>query len=175
METMVKAIILAAGLGNRMRPLTYTRHKTLLPILDHTILGRIVDGLLANDVRDLVLVTGYRADELRAYMSEQYAHLTPHYVHNERYAQTNNIFSLALAFEQIPIDSDLLIIESDLICDPALIRQIIHSSKGNVALVDHFRFGMDGTAVALEKDVITQVIPSHLQGAQFDHTDKVRL
>jgi histidinol-phosphate/aromatic aminotransferase/cobyric acid decarboxylase-like protein/choline kinase len=170
----MKAIILTAGFGNRMRPLTFEKHKTLLPVLEHTILGRIIDGLLYNHVRDIVLVTGYRADDIHAYMDDNYGDLDVEYVHNERYAETNNIYSLALAFDNVEIDTDLLIIESDLIYHPSVIDQIIKSPRPNVALVDHFRFGMDGTAVAVKHGVITQVIPPHVQDEHFDHSDKFK-
>ena len=54
----MKAIILAAGYGNRMRPLTDRTHKTLLKVGGETILSRILDGLIANEVTDIVMVTG---------------------------------------------------------------------------------------------------------------------
>ena len=114
----MKAIILAAGYGNRMRPLTDHVHKTLLTVAGQTIIGRIMDGLVDNGIRDLVVVTGYRAEELTRYLSANYPHLSIQYVHNERYRETNNIYSMALAFEHTVIDDDLVLIESDLIYQP---------------------------------------------------------
>jgi len=67
------AIILAAGYARRMRPLTDETHKTLLPVGDSTILGRILDGLLAIGVDDLVIVTGYRDADLRAFVASHRA------------------------------------------------------------------------------------------------------
>ena len=54
------AIILAAGYGNRMRPLTDNEHKTLLKINDITIIDNIIDSLIDNAVNNIVVVTGYR-------------------------------------------------------------------------------------------------------------------
>jgi NDP-sugar pyrophosphorylase family protein len=66
----MKAIILAAGYGNRMRPLTDTVHKTLLTVAGETIIGRIIDGLCNNNITDIVVVTGYRDRELVDFLSK---------------------------------------------------------------------------------------------------------
>jgi histidinol-phosphate/aromatic aminotransferase/cobyric acid decarboxylase-like protein/choline kinase len=170
----MKAIILAAGYGNRMRPLTDHIHKTLLTVAGHTIIGRIVDGLVDNGIRDLVVVTGYRAEELASYLSATYPHLSIQYVHNERYRETNNIYSMALAFEHTVIDDDLVLIESDLIYQPVVIARLLSSKEKNVALVDRYARGMDGTVVTVDNGVITNVIPPHLQDDAFDFTDKYK-
>ena len=170
----MKAIILTAGYGNRMRPLTLTTHKTLLKIGNQTVINRIVDNLLAYGIEDIVLVTGYRAEDLQAHLTADYPHVPITYIHNERFAQTNNIFSLALAFENITIDSDILVIESDLIYQPEILGRLLASEHENVALVDRYQIGMDGTVVTIEDDVITNVIPPHLQGEDFDFTDKFK-
>jgi histidinol-phosphate/aromatic aminotransferase/cobyric acid decarboxylase-like protein/choline kinase len=170
----MKAIILAAGYGNRMRPLTDNAHKTLLNIAGETIIGRILDGLCDNNITEFVIVTGYRRDELVEYCSKNYPHCSIQYVHNERYRETNNIFSMSLAFEQTDIDSDIVLIESDLIYEPAVIRRLLSSRFANVALVDRYASGMDGTVVKVENSVVTSVIPPHLQDAKFDFSDKFK-
>jgi histidinol-phosphate/aromatic aminotransferase/cobyric acid decarboxylase-like protein/choline kinase len=170
----MKAIILAAGYGNRMRPLTDHIHKTLLTVAGQTIIGRIVDGLVDNGIRDLVVVTGYRAQELAGYLSATYPHLSIQYVHNERFRETNNIYSMALAFEHTVIDDDLVLIESDLIYQPGVIARLLSSREKNVALVDRYARGMDGTVVTVDNGVITNVIPPHLQDDAFDFTDKYK-
>jgi histidinol-phosphate/aromatic aminotransferase/cobyric acid decarboxylase-like protein/choline kinase len=170
----MKAIILTAGYGNRMRPLTDNTHKTLLTIAGETIIGRILDGLCDNNITDFVIVTGYRHEELMNYCSSHYPSCSIQYVYNERFRETNNIFSMALAFEQIEIDSDIILIESDLIYEPAVIKQLLDSPYANVALVDRWASGMDGTVVKVEKNIITSVIPPHLQDAKFDFSDKFK-
>ena len=170
----MKAIILAAGYGNRMRPLTDSKHKTLLTVAGKTIIGRILDGLYDNGITDIVVVTGYRREELVDYLSQNYAHCSISYVHNERYRETNNIYSMALAFEQTAIDTDIVLIESDLIYEPAVIKRLLSSERSTVALVDKYASGMDGTVVMVESGIITSVIPPHLQGNKFDFSDKYK-
>jgi histidinol-phosphate/aromatic aminotransferase/cobyric acid decarboxylase-like protein/choline kinase len=170
----MKAIILAAGYGNRMRPLTDDIHKTLLIVSGKTIIGGIIDGLVDNGILDIVVVTGYRDKELAGWLSSAYPGLSIHYVHNERFRETNNIFSMALAFEQTVIDDDIVLIESDLIYQPSVIKRLLESKEKNVALVDRYCRGMDGTVVTVEDGIITSVIPPHLQDENFDFSDKYK-
>lgn len=169
------AIILAAGYGNRMRPLTDNEHKTLLKINGITILDNIIDSLITNSVKKVVIVTGYRSEELKKYLLENYNNVNFQFVHNEDFKTTNNIFSLSLAFKNIQIDSDIILIESDLIYDHKIISDLINDSNKNIALVSKYRSGMDGTVVKLgSNNKITEVIPPHLQDSNFSFSDKYK-
>jgi len=170
----MKAIVLAAGYGRRMRPLTDTTHKTLLRVGGKTIIGRIVEGLVANGIQDIVVVTGYRAHEVQEHLKSKYPDIGFRFVENTRYAETNNIYSMALAFEEGQIDDDVLLIELDLLCEAAIFARIVESPEPNVALVDRYRSGMDGTVVAVKEGVITEVIPTHLQQGDFSFADKYK-
>ena len=170
----MKAIILAAGYGNRMRPLTDNNHKTLLQIAGEPIIDRIMSGFISHDIKDVVVVTGYRQNDLRTHLDQTYSHVNITYVHNEKYRETNNIFSLALAFQQVEINDDILLIESDLIYEPHVLDQIVNSRYSNVALLSLYQRGMDGTVVKVADDKITEVIPPHLQDENFDFSDKYK-
>lgn len=170
----MKAIILTAGYGRRMRPLSDSNHKTLLRVGDTTIIEKILNGLVENDVADIVIVTGYLKDKLESFVLEKFPDVMFTFVHNEIYDKTNNIYSMALAFDQVEIDDDILLIESDLIYHPEIIKAILDDPRDNVALVDNYRQGMDGTVVAVKNNVITNVIPPHLQGHDFDFSDKFK-
>jgi histidinol-phosphate/aromatic aminotransferase/cobyric acid decarboxylase-like protein/choline kinase len=170
----MKAIVLAAGQGARLRPLTDQMHKSLLPVGDNTILGRIFDGLIAIQIRDILVVTGYRSEEIQAYLAERYPDLPVRFVHNERYRETNNIVSLAMALDRMEIDSDVILVECDVLFDPSILARLQSSERGNIALVDRYRPGMDGTVVSVEAGTITQVFPPHLQTEEFDYSDKYK-
>ena len=68
----MKALILAAGIGNRMRPLTNKVHKTLLTVNGEAIIDRIIFGLLENGITRMVVVTGYRVDELVSHLQYKF-------------------------------------------------------------------------------------------------------
>lgn len=171
----MRAIILAAGLGRRMMPLSERTHKTLLTIGGQPIIDRLIGGLQENGITRITMVTGYRADELEAHVLRQFPDLDFSFVRNDLYESTNNIHSLALAFDQIEFTEEIILLESDLIYEPAVLRRLIESNYDNVALVDRYRLGLDGTVVAMsESKVITQVIPGSLQGPSFDFSDKYK-
>ena len=169
----MRAVILAAGVGGRMAPLTEACHKTLLMVGGQTILGRILGSLERRGVCDVTIVTGYRADDIHAFVAGSFSHLSVTFVHNERYAETNNIYSAALAFaDGNSCDEETLLIESDLVFQPAVLDLLIDSPHPNVALVDRFGQGMDGTVVAINDDQrIRDVIPLANQAKGFDYSN----
>ena len=171
----MQALILAAGFGRRMRPLTDSCHKTLLPISGSTILDRIIGGLQERAVTPITIVTGYRADDVVEHVERHFPAVDVRYVHNKDYEITNNIHSMALAFEEMAFDDDVVLIESDLIYEAAVLDRLLASPAENVALVDHYRAGMDGTVVTLgDTGLITQVIPPSLQPSDFSFADKYK-
>lgn len=171
----MKAIILAAGIGRRMGSLTNECHKTLLQVGDQTIMARILEGLQVHGITEICIVTGYRADEVEDYVSREFPRLSCVFIRNERFASTNNVYSMSLALEAISLDTDVILIESDLVFESDVITKLIKSNHPNVALVDKYRTGMDGTVVSVSgENVITQVIPGSLQPANFDFSDKFK-
>ena len=170
----MKAIILAAGFGNRMSPLTNDTHKTLLKVAGKSIIDRILDSLGRNNVIDIVLVTGYKNEELVNHVLSNYPGFNFQFVHNSKYRETNNIFSLALAFQEITFDQDILLIESDLIYKEGVIETAINSKYENVALVSPYVIGLDGTVVQVLDNQITNIFPPHLQDEKFNLYDKFK-
>lgn len=136
----------------------------------------IIDSLIISDITDITIVTGYREAELKKYLSDTYPSLHINYVYNPRYDETNNIYSMSLALENLRIDRDIILIESDLIFDRAVMDRLINSRYENVALVDRWRPGMDGTVVAINdaSNLIANIIPPHLQGSGFTFADKYK-
>jgi len=170
----MQAIILAAGYGRRMRPLSDSSHKALLPIGSTTILARIIDGLREIDVEDITVVTGYRAEDIERYLREHYPETRFQFVENVRYDETNNIVSLSMGLEQIHLEDDLILVECDLLFEPRLLRRLLRDDAGNIALVDHYHTGMDGTVVSVSEGLVRQVFPPHLQGPDFQYADKYK-
>jgi choline kinase len=93
------AVILVAGVGSRLRPITDTRPKALAPIGDETILGRAVRLLLEFGVSRLILATGYREDAVRSALAGLAAPVV--YCPNPRYDSTQNSVSLALCRDAV--------------------------------------------------------------------------
>ena len=129
-------VILAAGMAKRLRPLTDERPKCLLKVGERTLLQRTVDGMIAAGIRELVVVTGYRANMIRDFLTETYPELTIHFIDNPDYAHNNNIFSLWLT-RPYTDGRDFLLMDSDILCDPAIIPIVINVGDSALALNRH--------------------------------------
>jgi choline kinase len=130
----VKAVILAAGTASRLRPLTDTVPKCLLPIGTTTMLGMTLDNLIANGVKDYVVVTGYREQQIRDYVASRYPGLDMSFLTNTRFAETNNIYSLWLTREHLA-GHTMLLLDSDIVFDPGIIALLRHSGRENCLAV----------------------------------------
>ena len=143
-------VILAAGMAKRLRPLTDERPKCLLKVGERTLLQRTVDAMLAAGINELVVVTGYRANMIRDFLTSHYltpqsnlspltSHLSPlkiHFIDNPDYAHNNNIFSLWLT-RPYTDGRDFLLMDSDILCDPAIIPTVINVGDSALALNRH--------------------------------------
>ena len=129
-------VILAAGMAKRLRPLTDERPKCLLKVGEHTLLQRTVDAMLAAGIRELVVVTGYRANRIRDFLTETYSSLNIHFIDNPDYAHNNNIFSLWLTRPYVD-GRDFLLMDSDILCDPAILPEVISAEGSALALNRH--------------------------------------
>lgn len=170
----MKAIILAAGAGSRLGPLTQDRPKPLVEVAGKPILDRMLEQLARSGVRSICIVVGYLEDQIRQRVAERFPELDVSFVSNSRYASTNNIHSLKLAFDAAPADEDILLLEADLLLDATVIPGLVAAPEANVALVDDFDPGMDGTVVCASDGVATSFIPPHLQGPGFDYSGKLK-
>lgn len=170
----LQAVILAAGSGRRMQPLSDAMHKALLPVGPTTILGRILDALSAIDVRRIMVVTGYRAGDIEEFIHARGESFDIRFVYNKDYATTNNIFSLSLALDSLEFDTDLLLIECDVLFGREVLERLARHPAPNVALVDRYRSGMDGTVVSVTEGKVTQVFTPSVQGPDFVYADKYK-
>jgi choline kinase len=131
----LSAVILAAGRGERLRPLTDRSPKTLLPVAGKPILGRLLDALEELDVRTVVIVTGYRSARVRAYVRKHHARLGVRYVRNAVYATTNTLYSLIRARQALG-GGTFLLIDGDLALEPSVLRLAAQPREGNFVLCD---------------------------------------
>ena len=157
-----------------MRPLSDQCHKALLPIKDTTILGRILDSFESVGIRRVTVVTGYRADDVVHYIRDRHPEVELRVVHNSQYLDTNNIVSLSMALDEMTFDADVVVVDCDILVDPSLLTKLVKHPGENVALVDRYRTGMDGTVVSIVNGRIVEFFPVSTQDADFDFTDKYK-
>lgn len=129
-------VILAAGMAKRLRPLTDEKPKCLLTVGRRTLLQRTVDALRAAGISELVVVTGYREAMIRTFLTTHYPTLPIHFIDNPDFEHNNNIFSLWLA-GQVVRGKEFLLMDSDILCDPATVMRIVRQEGSALALNRH--------------------------------------
>ena len=129
-------VILAAGMAKRLRPLTDTQPKCLLKVGERTLLERTVDAMTGAGIQELVVVTGYRGEMIRQFLMDHYPTLTIHFIHNADYEHNNNIFSLWMT-RPYTDGKDFLLMDSDILLDPLLVKSIVEQAGTALALNRH--------------------------------------
>lgn len=148
----MQAIILAAGMGKRLGELTKDNTKCMVEVNGVRLIDRTLNQLSQLELTRVVIVVGYEGQKLIDYIGDRYTdRLKIEYVENPVYDKTNNIYSLALAKEQLQED-DTILIESDLIFDDNMFSLIIDNPYPNLALVAKYETWMDGTMVRISED-----------------------
>lgn len=147
----MQAIILAAGMGRRLGELTNDNTKCMLQVNGVRLIHRILDSIYETGIRRVVLVVGYKAENVKELIGNEYRGMEIIYVENSVYDKTNNIYSLFLAREYLTAD-DTILLESDLIFESRILTKIINDPYPTLALVDKYESWMDGTVVTLDDE-----------------------
>ena len=147
----MQAVILAAGMGRRLGELTMGNTKCMLEVNGLKLIDRALEGLAKCNLSRIVMVVGYKRENVKRHLGNSYKGIEITYVDNPIYDKTNNIYSLYLAKDYL-IAEDTLLLESDLIYEPAVIKRIVENEYPNLALVDKYESWMDGTVVILNEE-----------------------
>jgi choline kinase len=129
-------VILAAGMAKRLRPLTDTKPKCLLKVGERTLLERTVDAMHQAGITEFLVVTGYRGEMIREFLTTHYPQVTIQYLDNVDYEHNNNIYSLWMACQKVR-GCDFLLMDSDILCDPAAVVRIAQEPTAALAVNRH--------------------------------------
>lgn len=130
----MKAVILAAGAATRLRPITDTIPKCLLPVGGRSLLQRTIDALCAYDINDIIIVVGYQAQSVISFCNNTYPKKALTCVENPIYDTTNNAYSLLL-IQQYVLDDEVILLDGDILFDPRLIWHLLSSQRQNILLL----------------------------------------
>lgn len=149
----MQAIMLAAGKGSRLGKYTKNNTKCMLEVNGVSLLERTIESLICAGINSLTLVVGYKKNELIEYINDKKLNkrITIKYIENNDYNSTNNIYSLYLAKDSL-VEDDTILLESDLIYEPSIIKQLVDCKYDNVAVVAKYKDWMDGTVVTIDGD-----------------------
>ncbi len=163
----MQAIMLAAGKGSRLGKYTKDNTKCMLEVHGKTLLERAIDALIEANIKDFVIVLGYKGENVKKFIEEKELDkkINITYVFNDVYDTTNNIYSLYLAKDYL-INDDTILMESDLIYDYSMIKKLVNSKYESAALVAKYEEWMDGTVVTLNSN---SEITSFIEKKDFDY------
>lgn len=155
----MQAIILAAGMGKRLKELTQNNTKCMVRVNGVTLIDRMLHQIEKQHLSRVIIVVGYEGQKLIDYIGTLDIQTPIVFINNPIYDKTNNIYSLALAKDWL-VREDTLLFESDIIFEDAVLDALISDPRDTIALVDKYESWMDGTCVKLgEDDSIEAFVP----------------
>lgn len=155
----MQAIILAAGMGKRLKELTENNTKCMVKVDGTALIDRALHQLDKLKLTKIIIVIGYEGKKLVTFIETLDIQTPIVYINNTIYDKTNNIYSLAMAKEYL-VAEDTLLLESDIIFEDKVLHTLIDDPRDTLALVDKYERWMDGTVVKLdEEDRIMEFIP----------------
>ena len=146
-------------MGKRLKELTQDNTKCMVKVNGVRLIDRALSQLAKLNLKRTVIVTGYEGAKLRKHVGRKWDGMRIDYVDNPIYDKTNNIYSLALAADELAKD-DTLLLESDIIFEDTVLSKVLDCPNPNVAVVDAFQSWMDGTCVTIdENNLIKRFVP----------------
>jgi len=150
----MQAIILAAGNGSRLRPLTDSIPKVMVEVCGETIIKRALNHLAElKRIKEVIIVVGYKAEKIKEHIGESYKDMKITYVLNKDYSSTNNMYSLWLTKDHVK--NDVILIEGDVVFEKKMLMPLIDSNKPNVVLVAKYNETIPGTVITMDKETNT--------------------
>ena len=152
----MQALILAAGTGSRLKQYTEKVPKCMVPVNGIPMIERAIDAIISAGIKQLYIGLGYKAEVLKEFLAKTFDQkrldgMKIDFIENPVYDKTNNIYSLWLA-RQAFSDDDTILLESDLVFDKGLIKNLVQAKERNLAVVSHYEDWMDGTCTILDRD-----------------------
>ena len=147
-----KAIILAAGVGSRIRPLTDNRPKTLLEVGGAPILERMLTNIGSCGIDETIIVLGYLPEQIESFVRDTFPDLNVQFIVNARYRETNTGYSLMLAEEAVG-DSSFVKFDGDVVFEIEILQRLLSSAGSNQLCIDrNIQLDAEEVKVALSGD-----------------------
>ena len=165
----MKALILAAGFGKRLQPITNTIPKSMVEVNRTPLLANALNNLTSLGIQEIGIVVGHMADFIRENIGTEWNGATISYYENPRYLETNNVVSL---YNAIPFcDDDMLMLECDIYYHKGMLEKLIVGEGECSILVSPFNHEtMDGSVIRVDGDRAIELILGKWQGEDFDYT-----
>lgn len=172
-NSLLPAVILAAGKGTRLGKLSDHNPKPMTVVNGKMIIENLMESLIKNGFKRIIVATGYLNDVLETAVDKYRKQAEIICVYNEIYASTNNIYSLWLTKEYL--QNGFYLFEADVFFENKIMQKLIAAKTENVMLVGKYNRMMEGTVVDLdEKNHVLQMYLKRHQKPDFDFSDKYK-
>lgn len=166
----MKALILAAGFGKRLQPITNTIPKSMVEVNGTPLLMNALNNLTAVGINDIGIVVGHMAGYIKEHIGNEWMGAKITYFENSRYLETNNVVSLYQAADFC--DDDMLMLECDIFYRKEMLERLMDGEGECSILVSPFDpETMDGTVIRVDGDKAQELILGRWQEEGFDYTD----
>ena len=128
----MKAVILAAGIGSRLRPMTDSKPKTMVEVNNKPMLDYLIDNLQENDINEIIMCIGFKGQHIINHCTSSYPNVKFKFVENKEFDVTNNMYSLYLAKDYL--DDDIILMNSDLVFESKIISGLKKQKKSSIAV-----------------------------------------
>lgn len=145
MEKARVAIILAAGLGSRLAPLTKTDHKCMTKVCGIPIIYNALKRLEEKKFDEVIIVVGYLKEQLKTQITEFDLNLKIMFAENNIYDQTNTIYSLIKGLDKVTKYDELYVIEGDVFFEKTVLDRLVNSSYENATVLELYNNKLEGT------------------------------
>lgn len=152
----MKALILAAGLGTRLRPITDKVPKCMVPVNGITIIQKQIGNLLNNGINDIYVVVGYKSDILKTHIESLGYGSCVKVIQNIDYKTTNNMYSLFLGEKYLNNESFILM-NADVFFNEDIINSLLNCNKGNLVVCERGKYLDESMKITLCDNKITSI------------------
>lgn len=165
----MKALILAAGLGTRLAPITNEVPKSLVPVNGKPILMKQIENLNQNNITDITIISGYKSSVLKEAVAAKYPEIK--IIENVDFKTTNNMYSAYLGKDAMG-DSEFLMMNADVFYDASVIKSLLLHEAPNAIVTDLGTY-IEESMKVVEKngrlvEISKQISPDDALGASID-------
>jgi L-glutamine-phosphate cytidylyltransferase len=147
----MKALILAAGVGSRLRPLTDLIPKCMVRVNNKRIIDFQLDAIRKAEISEVIIVTGYMSEILVEYVSSNYTDLKITFINNEKFESTNNMFSFYLAQDLLK-NEEFISMNADVAIEDSIISGLKNSSVLNAIGIDNKSYSEESMKITMNTE-----------------------
>jgi len=168
----MRSIILAAGVGSRLKPLTDNSPKCLTEVNGKSILINMLNNLKNSGILQTRIVVGYLGKKIKERIGDNFKGMSIDYVKNKDYNKTNTSYSLLKGLKGL--DEEILILEGDIFFEEKLLREFLRTPYLNSTAVQKYNPHLDGSFVEIKNNLVVDWIHKTARDSNFQIQDKYK-